>query len=461
MEEKITEEKVTEIKELLEKKRITELCRLFEDMEPADIALILDEFEDEKLPVLYRLLPKDLAAEAFVEMDSLEQETLIKAFSDKELREVINELYLDDAVDIIEEMPATVVKRILANTNSADRKTINELLNYPKDSAGSIMTTEFIDLKSGITVKEAFEKIRAVGLDKETVYTCYVTDATRKLLGIATVRDMLLAGNDAVISEIMDTSVISAYTGEDKEEVAGMMSKYDLIALPVTDKENRLVGIVTIDDAVDVIEQEATEDIEKMAAITPNDSDIPYLKISVPSLFRARIPWLLLLMISATFTGMIISSFEDKLARITCLTAFIPMLMDTGGNTGSQSSVTVIRAISLKEVEFRDIFRVIWKEIRIACLCGAVLGAVNFVKIIFVDGMLMHNPLITPQIAAVVCITLIATVFCAKFVGCVLPLVSYKLGFDPAVMSSPFITTIVDAISLLIYFTVATHLLQF
>ncbi|MCI8331382.1 MAG: magnesium transporter [Clostridiales bacterium] len=445
---------------LLQEKQITKLYHLFEDMAPADIAEELKKFEDEKLPVLYRLLPKDMAAEVFVEMDGDEQEFLIQSFTDKELREVISELYLDDAVDIIEEMPASVVGRILRNTKPSDRKTINELLNYPKDSAGSIMTTEYVDLKSYMTVQEAFGRIRQVGLDKETVYTCYVVDQARKLLGIVTVREMLFADENTKIENIMDTNIIFAATSDDKEDVVNKMKKYDFLALPIVDAEARLVGIVTIDDAIDVLEEEATEDIEKMAAITPTKEDVPYLKLSVFSLFKARIPWQLLLMISATFTGIIITSFEQKLASVTILTAFIPMLMDTGGNTGSQSSVTIIRAISLKEIEFHDIFKIIWKEIRVAVLCGLTLAVINFFKILLFDGWLMGNESITPVIAAVICITLVLTVFCAKFVGCILPLVSHKLGFDPAVMSSPFITTIVDAISLLIYFQTASALLH-
>ncbi len=440
---------------LLEEKKFSELYRLFEQSEPADIAACLQSIENEKLPVLFRVLPKDIAAEVFVEMDSDEQEMLIRSFSDKELREVMNDLYLDDAVDIIEEMPATVVSRILANTSPADRKTINQLLHYPKDSAGSIMTTEYVDLKADFTVGQAFARIRAVGPDKETVYTCYVTDQTRHLSGIVTVRDMLFAGNDAIIGDIMDKSVIFSHTADDKEEVADKMRKYDFLALPIVDAEQRLVGIVTIDDAIDVMEAEATEDIEKMAAITPT-GDTSYLKASVFALYRSRIPWLLLLMISATFTGMIISGFEAKLSVFTVLTAFIPMLMDTGGNTGSQASVTVIRAISLKEIEFRDILKVIWKEMRVALLCGVTLAAVNFIKILLIDGLLLGNAAVTVTVALAVCVTLVLTVFCAKLVGCVLPLLSYRLGFDPAVMSSPFITTIVDAISLLIYFRAAS-----
>ena len=448
-------EKITE---LLEAKKIAELRALFAEMEPADIAAALEEFDDEKLPVLYRILPKDVAADVFVEMDGEEQEYLIKSFNDRELREVVNELYLDDAVDIIEEMPATVVKRILANTNAQDRKIINELLNYPKDSAGSIMTTEYVDLKSGMTVGEALERIRKTGVDKETVYTCYVTDNKRKLKGIATVKEMILSGNDAKIEDIMDTNVIFCTTTEDKEEVADKIKKYDFLALPVVDKENRLVGIVTVDDAIDVMVEEATEDIEKMAAVLPTDKS--YLKTSVFSLWKARAPWQLLLMISATFTGMVLNTFEDRLTAFPVLISFIPMLMDTGGNTGSQAAVTIIRSLSLGEIEFSDILKVIWKEIRVSVLCGAMLAVACFIKIQVVDVLIMgaNVNLIS---CAVVCVTLLVTVFCAKLVGCTLPILSDKIGLDPAVMSSPFITTIVDAISLLIYFNVASAFLGF
>ncbi len=448
-------EKITE---LLEAKKIAELRALFAEMKPADIAASLKEFDDEKLPVLYRILPKDVAADVFVEMDGDEQEYLIKSFNDRELREVVNELYLDDAVDIIEEMPATVVKRILANTNAQDRKTINELLNYPKDSAGSIMTTEYVDLKSGMTVGEAFERIRKTGVDKETVYTCYVTDNKRKLQGIATVKEMILSGDDARIEDIMDKSVIFCTTTEDKEDVADKIKKYDFLALPVVDMENRLVGIVTVDDAIDVMVEEATEDIERMAAVLPTEKS--YLKTSIFSIWKARAPWQLLLMISATFTGMILNNFEDRMTAFPALIAFIPMLMDTGGNTGSQAAVTVIRSLSLGELGFSDIFRVIWKEIRVSVLCGAMLALACFIKIQVVDILIMGAD-ISLASCAVVCVTLFITVVCAKLVGCTLPILSDKIGLDPAVMSSPFITTIVDAISLLIYFNVASTLLGF
>lgn len=448
-----------EIFELIEGKKYARLRELLSDMNPADIAQILEEIPEKELPVIFRILPKELAAEAFVEMDSEMQQLLIEAFSDRELREVMDELFMDDTVDIIDEMPATVAKRILRQTDANTRKMINQLLAYPDDSAGSIMTTEYVDLKKTMTVDQAFDHIREVGLDTETIYTCYVIDAGRHLLGIVTVKDLLLNPKSRVLSEIMDENIIFANTLDDKEEVAGQFEKYDLMALPVVDKENRLVGIVTVDDAIDVIQEEATEDIEKMAAILPSDKT--YFRTGIFATFKARIPWLMLLMISATFTGAIISSFEEKLTIFPALIAFIPMLMDTGGNSGSQSSVTIIRGISLGDIEFRDIFKVIWKEVRVAFCCSTALAAVNFIKLWLVDYLMLHTFDAGKQIPeiAVVCITLFCTVIVAKFIGCVLPILAKKIGFDPAVMASPFITTIVDAISLFIYFRIAILLL--
>lgn len=448
-----------EIFEMIEGKKYARLRELLSDMNPADIALILEDIPERELPVIFRILPKELAAEVFVEMDSTMQQLLIEAFSDTELREVMDELFMDDTVDIIDEMPATVAKRILRQTDPNTRKMINQLLAYPDDSAGSIMTTEYVDLKRDMTVDQAFDRIRKVGLDTETIYTCYVIDPGRHLLGIVTVKDLLLNEKSRSISDIMDENIIYANTLDDKEEVAGQFEKYDLMALPVVDKENRLVGIVTVDDAIDVIQEEATEDMEKMAAITPSDKT--YFRTSVFSTFKARIPWLMLLMISATFTGAIISSFEEKLTVFPALIAFIPMLMDTGGNSGSQSSVTIIRGISLGDIEFRDIFRVLWKEIRVALCCSAALAAVNFIKLWFVDYLMLHTFDAGKQIPEiiVVCITLFATVIVAKLIGCILPILAKKIGFDPAVMASPFITTIVDAISLFIYFRTAIVIL--
>jgi magnesium transporter len=370
---------------------------------------------------------------------------------------VLDELYLDDTVDIVEEMPANVVKRILKHSDPEMRKSINEILKYPEDSAGSIMTTEFVDLKRDMTVADAFKRIRRTGPDKETINICYVIDVGRHLIGLVTIRTLLLAEEDAVLEDIMEKNIVSVTTLDDQEYVARSLSKYDFLALPVVDTENRLVGIVTVDDAMDVLQDEVTEDIEKMAAIVPTDK--PYLKTSAFETFKARIPWLLLLMVSATFTGQIISKFEDALAAFTILTAYIPMLMDTGGNAGSQASVTVIRGISLNEIEFSDLLRVIWKEMRVAVYCGVALSAANFIKLMLVDRLLFHNPAVTVAVALVVCLTLVLDVFCAKLVGCTLPLLAKKVGFDPAVMASPFITTIVDAISLLIYFQFAALIL--
>ena len=444
------------IDELAKEKRYAELRDLFLPMEPADIALLLEEGKQEQMPLLYRLLPKELAAEVFVELESDSQEMLINGFSNTELKEVLDELYLDDAVDIVEEMPASVVIRILDKATPEMRKSINEILKYPEDSAGSIMNMEFLSLKKDMTVEDAFKRIRRIGGELETINILYVTDPTRHLLGVLSVRDLLLAEEDDLIEEIMDPDVVWAKTTDDKEDVAQALSKYDFLAMPIVDLEKRLVGIVTVDDAMDVIEEETTEDFEKMAAMLPTDK--PYLKTSVWETYKSRIPWLLLLMVSATFTGQIIARFEDALSAFAILTAYIPMLMDTGGNCGSQASVTVIRGISLDEIEFSDLFRVIWKEIRVAVVCGATLAAANFVKLMLVDKMIFGNP-ITITVALVICLTLVVTVFAAKVVGCTLPLLAKKIGFDPAVMASPFITTVVDAISLMIYFNFASLLL--
>ena len=454
--EELTE--TDQIEDLLENKQYAKLRELLVDREAADIYALLEDMDERRQSIVFRLLPKELAAEVFVEMDGEVQEMLIRGFSDTELREVLEELYLDDTVDIIEEMPATVVKRILRQSDPESRRAINELLKYPEDSAGSIMTPEYVDLRAKMTVGEAFKRIRRIGYDRETIYICYVTDEQRHLQGLVSVRTLLLADEDDRIEDIMDDDVISVDTLTDQEDVAHMLSRYDFLAIPVVDAEQRLVGIVTVDDAIDVLEAETTEDIEKMAAITPTDR--PYLRTGIFELWKARIPWLLLLMISATFTGQIISGFENALAAATVLTAYIPMLMDTGGNCGSQSSVTVIRGLSLEEIEFSDIFRVIWKEIRVAVLCGITLAFANFAKLMLIDRMLFHHTSITVTVALVICFTMVCTVICAKLVGCSLPLFAKKLGFDPAVMASPFITTIVDALSLLIYFRLANMLLH-
>ena len=449
-------ELLEKIEDYVARKRYADLRDLLLPMEAPDIARLFADLDEKVLPLAFRLLPKEQAAEVFVELDSDQQELLIQGFSNTELKEVLDELYLDDTVDIVEEMPANVVKRILRHSDPEMRKSINEILKYPEDSAGSIMTTEFVDLKATMTVEDAFKRIRRTGPDKETINICYVIDEGRHLIGLLSIRTLLLSEEDDIIADIMERNIISVQTLDDQEVVARTLSKYDFLALPVVDTENRLVGIVTVDDAMDVLQDEVTEDIEKMAAMLPSDK--PYLKTSTLETYKARIPWLLLLMISATFTGQIISSFESALAAATVLTAYIPMLMDTGGNCGSQASVTVIRGLSLSEIEFSDIFRVIWKEIRVAVVCGVTLAAANFIKLMLVDRLIFHNPITFP-VAAVICCTMVCTVLCAKVVGCALPLLAKKIGFDPAVMASPFITTIVDAISLLIYFQFATMIL--
>ena len=442
---------------MVEDKKYATLRDILVTMNPADIAGIFNSLDDKRIPLMFRLLPKELAAETFVEMETEDQELLIQGFSDNELKEVLDELYVDDAVDIIEEMPANVVRRILSQADPEMRQSINQILRYPENSAGAWMTTEYVSLRPGMTVEEAILRIRRQGVDKETIYTCYVTK-DRKLLGIVTVKDLLLAEDDEMlISDLMETDLISVTTHTDQEEVARIFSKYDFIALPVVDTENRMVGIVTVDDAIDVMEEEATEDIELMGGMLPSEDT--YLRSTVWELFKNRIPWLLFLMLSATFTGMIINSFEDALAAQVALTVFIPMLMGTGGNSGSQSSVTIIRALSLDEVKFADLPRVVWKEIRTAVLCGLALAVVCFIKIWLVDRMLFGNPDISLMVDAVVCLAMFVTVLLAKTVGAVLPMVAKVLKLDPAVMASPFITSIVDALSLLVYFLFATMLL--
>ena len=443
---------------MLEEKKYATLRDILATMNPSDVAGVFSNLEDKQIPLMFRLLPKEQAAETFVEMEPDAQELLIQGFSDNELKEVLDELYVDDAADIVEEMPANVVKRILKAADPEMRKSINQILRYPDYSAGSIMTTEYVSLRPNMTVGESILRIRRQGVDKETIYTCYVTAKDRTLMGIVTVKDLLLAEDDETkIEDIMLTNVISVTTQDDQEEVARMFGKYNFLALPVVDKERRMVGIVTFDDAMDVIEDETTEDMEIMAAMTPSEKS--YLKSTPFDLFKHRIPWLMLLMVSATFTGMIITSFESALSLLPVLTAFIPMLMDTGGNCGSQSSVTVIRSLSLNELKFNDVFRVMWKEVRTAVLCGITLAVLCFVKILLVDRLLMGNTSINLMVNGVVCLTLAVTVVIAKFVGCSLPLLAKKLGFDPAVMASPFITTIVDALSLLVYFSFAKTLL--
>ena len=442
---------------MLEEKKYTTLRDILATMNPADIAALFSGLQEQKISLMFRLLPKGLAAETFVEMEQEDQELLLQGFSDSELKEVLDELYVDDAAALVEEMPANVVRRILSQADPEMRRSINQILQYPENSAGSMMTTEYVSLGPDMTVGESILRIRRQGVDKETIYTCYVTK-DRTLLGLVTVKDLLLAEDDEIcVKDIMLTNLISVTTHTDQEEVAKMFAKYNFLALPVVDRENRMVGIVTFDDAMDVLEEETTEDIELMGGILPSEKT--YLKSSVWELFKSRIPWLMLLMVSATFTGWIITSFEAALAAQVALTAFIPMLMGTGGNSGSQSSVTVIRALSLDELRFADLPKVLWKEIRTSVLCGVVLAVVCFGKIWLVDRMLMGNADITLMVDAVVCLALLVTVIAAKIVGAALPMLAKIAKLDPAVMASPFITTIVDALSLLVYFLFAKSLL--
>ena len=447
----VTEKTMLQIDELFENKDYASLRRIMEDEEPADVAAVLQEVTDEEALLLFRIIPKDLAAETFVEMDSDLQRSFIEKFSDREITEMLDEMFVDDTVDIIEEMPANVVRRILANTSPETRSQINQILKYPKDSAGSIMTTEFVELRPHITVEEAFERIRVTGLDKETIYTCYVTDDSRELIGVVTVKDMILGGNGVEVGDIMETSIISADTHMDKEEVVKLLDKYDFLALPVVDTEGRLVGIITFDDAMDVMREEDTEDMEKMAAITPTEK--PYLRTGIFETFFSRVPWLLLLMVSATLSSNILLHYESALAVQAALTAYIPMIMGTGGNAGSQASVTIIRGLSLGDIEMGDIIRVIWKEIRVSVLCGVALAIVNFGKMMMFDGVGL-------LVSAAVSVTLVLTVMIAKIAGCSLPIIVKRIGLDPAVMASPFITTIVDCISLLVYVNAAGIMLS-
>lgn len=443
---------------LHDQKNIRELKKFLNELNPIDIAQLLESVNNErKRMFLFRMLTKENAAETFVEFDGDTQESLIRSFSDSELKEVLDELYIDDAADIVEEMPASVVKRILKNTDHEMREAINSILKYPEDSAGSIMTPEFVDLKRDMTVEDAFKRIRRTGVDKETIYTCYVTDESRHLLGVTTVKELLLHDADNKIEELMETNVISVNTLDDQEKASALLSKYDFLALPVVDMENRLVGIITVDDVIDVLQEENTEDIQKMAAIVPTDT--PYLKTSVIKTFKKRIPWLLLLMISATITSQILTNFENKLASVATLIAFIPMLMGTGGNSGGQSSVTIVRALSLGEISMKDIFKVIWKEVQVGIICGLVLASVCFVKLLLFDKYVLGNSEITVMIALVVSLTIVVEVVFSKVIGCCLPIIAKKCGFDPAVMANPFITTITDAVSLLIYIMFASVLL--
>ncbi len=440
-----------ELNELLENRHLLKLKNLISEMNEYDVASFIEELDPEKSLLVFRLLPKNTASDVFAYLPSDKQEHIIKCTNDEDLHDMIEELFVDDVVDLLEELPASVVRRILKNANPSKRKTINQFLQYPDDSAGSIMTAEYVSLKKSMTVEKALEYIRKNGVDKETIYTCYVTTLQRQLEGVVTLKDLVMADSDTVIDDLMDTHVIKCITTDEQEEVARTFMDYDLLVMPVVDHENRLVGIITVDDAVDVMEEEATEDIEKMAAITPSEK--PYFKTGVFETWKKRIPWLLLLMISATFTGSIITSYEDALKSVVILTSFIPMLMDSGGNSGGQASVTVIRGISLNEIEFKDIFKVLWKEFRVAVLCGLSMAVISFVKIVLVDNT---DGYIIPLVVA---LTMFVTVIIAKLIGCSLPMAAKKVGLDPAVMASPFITTIVDAVSLIVYFKIACTLL--
>ena len=439
------------LQELLESRQYTLLRQTISDMNTVDIATAMGEMEEEDSLKMFRILPKDMAADVFADLELDNQQYIINSLSDREAASIIDNLMADDATDLLEEMPANVVKRILANASPETRADINHLLRYPEDSAGSIMTVEYVDLREDMTVNDAIERIRKKGVDSETINICYVVTKQKVLVGTVALRYLLIMKPDEVIGEIMNTNVISINTMTDQEEAARLFQKYGFTAMPVVDNEKRMVGIITIDDVVDILEEEATEDIEKMAAIVPSDK--PYPKVGIFETYKNRIPWLLFLMVSATFTGAIITGFEDALSAYVVLTAYIPMLMDTGGNAGGQASVSIIRALSLKEIEFGDLFKIIWKEIRVAFLCGLTLSAANFLKLLFFDKIAI-------TVAAVICITLLIVVTIAKLVGCCLPMLAAKIGFDPAVMASPFITTIVDALSLLVYFNIATNMLH-
>ena len=439
-------DKIVEIVDYLEERKFSQLKPLLAELEPADLAEIFSDLSETDLPIVFRLLPKELAAETFVEMNSTQQELLIRSFSDKELKLMLDELFVDDTVDLIEEMPANVVKRILLQADSETRKEINEILKYPEDSAGSIMTTECISLRAHMSVRECFDKIRKEAIDKETIYTCYVTDDQKKLLGIVSVKDLLLHGYDEKVESFMESNFIYVDTQQDKEEVANLLSKYDLLSVPVVDQEKRLVGIVTVDDALDVITEEATEDISYMNSVTPSDK--PYFETSVFSIYIHRIPWLLILMIGATFTGIILNTYEARLVSV--LVACVPMVMGTAGNAGSQASVTVIRGMTLDEIRPRDILRVIWKELRVALIVAVSVGAVCFAKLFFLDGMAFgydYQPIYCLATAVAIAFAVIV----AKIVGCCVPIFAKAIRIDPAVFANPFITTITDVLSLLIF----------
>lgn len=457
--EAMRDKQADELMQLLDERRMKELQLRLEDMNEFDVAEFLSEIGDNRMPMVFRLLSKQMAADVFANFDSPEQEQIINSITDSELSAIIEELYVDDAVDMMEELPANVVKRVMRTATPETRRLINQYLNYPENSAGSIMTAEFVDLKKYMNVRESIARIRRIGEDKETIYTCFVTSADRKLEGVLSVKDLLLSDDETVIEDIMDTNIVFCMTHDDQEEAAEKISDYDLMALPVVDKEGRLVGIVTVDDVIDVMEAEATEDFELMAAMTPSDK--PYSRTSAWDMWKRRVPWLMFLMLSATFTSMIINSFEDALAVQAVLIGFIPMLMGTGGNSGAQASTAVIRSISLGDTEPEDVGRVIWKEFRVAILCGITLAAVNFGKMLLVDRLLLHNDGVTLTVAAVVSLSIVLIVMFAKVVGSVLPIAAEKLGVDPAVMANPLISTITDAVSLLIYFEIAKLMISF
>ena len=456
--EDLVDKRNDELMELLEGRSMKKLSERLNEMPEFDVAEFLSSLEDNRMPMLFRLLSKERAAEVFANLEAPDQERIINSITDSELAGIVEELYVDDAVDMMEELPANVVKRVMRTATAETRNLINQYLHYPENSAGSIMTAEFVDLKKYMSVKESFARIRRIGEDKETIYICFVTSADRKLEGIVTVKDLLLADPDTIIEDLMDRNVIYAVTTEDQESVSEKFSDYDLMAMPVVDKENRLVGIVTVDDIIDVMEQEATEDIQLMAGMTPSDK--PYLRTRITEFWRNRIPWLLFLMLSATFTSMILTSFEDMLAVQAGLVAFIPMLMGTGGNSGAQASTAVIRSLSLGDVEPRDVLRVMWTEWRVAFLCGLTLGVVNFGKMLLVDGMLLGNGNVTVAVAATVSLSIVFIVMFAKVVGSFLPIAAEKIGVDPAVMANPLISTLTDAVSLLIYIYVAKLILK-
>ena len=456
--EAIHEKRNDELTELLDKRDMKQLQRRMEEMNEFDVAEFLTEIEDNRMPMVFRLLSKETAADVFANFEAPEQERIINSITDSELAGIIEELYVDDAVDMMEEMPANVVRRVMRAATPATRSLINQYLRYPENSAGSIMTSEFVDLKKYMNVKESFARIRRIGEDKETIYVCFVISADRKLEGIVTVKDLLLADDDTIIEDLMDRNVIFATTTDDQETVSEMFSDYDLMALPVVDTEGRLVGIVTVDDVLDVMEQETTEDFEIMAGILPSDK--PYSRTGPFDMWKNRIPWLMFLMLSATFTSMILTTFEDMLAVQAGLVAFIPMLMGTGGNSGAQSSTAVIRSLSLGDTEPRDVLRVMWKEWRVALLCGVTLAVVNFGKMLLLDGYILHNDSVTVLVAATVSLSIVFIVMFAKVVGSTLPILAEKIGVDPAVMANPLISTVTDAVSLLIYIYVAKLILH-